>query len=128
MGEVVCDVCGRKLDSRGLSGHMRTHQPKGGAVSKGSPSGTHKAEVEDGQDTGVISYPTPPDFDPHTSQGIMVKDGVATTIKKKKTVKKTVASKPASKPASSPASKPDPRGQRKSEQEHKQEWQGFFRD
>ena len=28
MTEAVCEVCGRKIDSRGLSGHMRTHKGK----------------------------------------------------------------------------------------------------
>lgn len=107
MSKVICTVCGREIDSRGMSGHMKTH----------------KAEPEGDDTGGVISYPIPSDFNPHTSQGIMVKDGKATTIHEKKPVKKPAASKP----VSSTASKPDPRGQRRTETEHKEEWQGFFR-
>ena len=107
----MCIVCGREIDRRGMSGHMKSHKAKAG----------------DGDESGVISYPS-------NEQETVVKQDVVLgntetpnnvkQPKKKKAVKKTVTSKP----ASSPASNPDSRGQRKSEQEHKEEWKGFFRE
>ena len=141
MAEVICEVCGRKIDSRGLSGHMKTH------VSKENDS--------DGQNSGIISYPsgdkttgaTGDSYPSNESETDVKQDVVPGNTetpnnvkqpKKKKAANsgashaghppkagvKTVASKPASKPASSP----DTRGQLKTEAEHKEEWQGLFRE
>lgn len=112
MAKVICTVCGREIDSRGLSGHMKTH------VSK-----------EDDTD-GVISYPSN-DQKIHDNVDSVDKPGAETKIHegaqgkpaKKKPVKKTVASKP----ASSPTSKPDAGGQDKPYHKSR-EWQGLFRD
>ena len=57
MSKVVCDVCGKEIDSRGISGHMKTHK--------------QTAEIKDA-DGGVITYPDPmqtangPENDPVT--------------------------------------------------------------
>ena len=118
MSKEICTVCGREIDSRGMSGHMKTH------VSK-----------EDDTD-GVISYPsneqkiekTDTVVDLDVSQGKQITNNVMTVSKQGKPVKKPVKKPAASKPASSSTSKPDPRGQRKTETEHKKEWQGLFRD
>lgn len=121
MAEVVCEVCGRKIDSRGLSGHMKTH----------------KADEGDGSDGGVISYPS-------NEQKIEKTDTVvdlgkpqgkpAAQVPRKppsKSVKKPVKKTVASKPASSSTSKPDADGQKLVKEVKKvieKEWQGLFRD
>ena len=112
-------MCGREIDSRGMSGHMKTH------VSK-----------EDDTD-GVISYPS-------NEQKIEKTDTVvdlgkpqgkpAAQVPRKppsKSVKKPVKKTVASKPASSSTSKPDADGQKLVKEVKKvieKEWQGLFRD
>lgn len=117
MSEVTCEVCGRKIDSRGLSGHMKTHKAKPDKVLYG-----HEGADND----GVISYPSNEQKIEETGTVVDLDESQGKRVKKpaKKPVKKTVASKPASSPPSKPASSPDPRGQRKTEKE----WQGLFRD
>ena len=116
MTEVVCEVCGRKIDSRGMSGHMKSHV----------------AKQDDGHESGVISYPSNEQKTGKTDTVVVLDESQG------KPVKKQVVSKP----VSSPANKPDTRGQRNSgskstghpkdsgvtETEHKKEWQGLFRE
>ena len=92
MGVVTCSVCGREIDSRGLSGHMKSH-------SKG-----------EGKNNGVISYPSNEQKDESqvSQDNTPGKDTIPNTKPVKKPVKKPVTSKVTSKLTS----KPDPRGER----------------
>ena len=111
MGKVTCDVCGREIDSRGLSGHMKTHPDTQGVR---SPKGSQQLKDE-GKNNGVISYPS----NEQKGESQVSQDNTPgkDTIPNTKGVKKP--------PASNPASKIDPRGERKKEPE--KEWQGLFR-
>ena len=105
MAKEICTVCSREIDSRGMSGHMKTH----------------KADEGDGNDDGVISYPSNEQKIEETNTVVDLDESQGKSVKKQ--VKKRVASKP----ASSSTSKPDADGH--TEDYHKsREWQGLFRD
>ena len=96
MAKVTCTVCGKEIDSRGITGHMKTHKKQD----------TKEQEIDTSE--GVISYPT---NEPVQEPVKKVKKEVKPSIKQRK--KNTKEQEPVQEPVKKPKSS-------------KNEWKGFF--
>ena len=108
MSKVTCDVCGREIDSRGLSGHMKTH-------------GRQEHEQEDKPvdkpvDNGVIVIEEADRFYPAPKKPVKKPAASNQTSKSDPRGEKNAGAKRTGHPKGSGVKEPE-----------KKEWEGLFR-